>query len=551
MDSKNMTDPVDHPALPQPLTSHWHGPSLVWLVPLLALVIGAVLVVRSMLATGPLIEIDFASADGLRAGQTEVRFKEVSVGKVETVTLSQDRKQVHVAVRLHRSASSFAVEDTQFWVVKPRIDLGGVSGLETLFSGAYIGVDAGISKEGRKQFSGLPTPPPFLRGEPGRGFVLKTKDLGSLDVGSPVLYRRTKVGRVVGYQLDTALDEVLVRVFIESPYESLINAKTRFWNASGVDLSLNANGLTLNTQTLGTVLSGGVTFEQSGDLSAMQHAAPDGFGFTLFSDRQTALAPPDGLPLTVRMVFDQSVRGLSVGAPIDFLGLEIGEVKSIQMRFDPARKRYPVEVLADIFPARLSEHVTSVTDQREEVLRDRNLIKRLVEHGVQAQARTGNLLTGQLYIAFDFISHTKKIVFDTAAPVPTMPTVPGTLSEVQPQLAEIVSKINKVPFDGIGQNLNRTLKQTHSTLSQLNQLSPQAQKTLTEVQRTLHKAQESMGRLDRDVLSSDAPVQRNAEQTMLDLQRAAQSLKNLTDYLERQPQSLLRGKPDDPKILPR
>ncbi len=543
-----MSESATPPALPPPNTHQWHGPSLVWLVPLLAVAVGVFLMVRSAMSTGPLITIDFPSADGLRAGQTEVRFKEVAVGKVETVKLSENKKQVHVSVRLDRSAANLAVEDTQFWVVKPRIDIGGVSGLETLFSGAYIGVDGGASTESRREFSGLQNPPSFLRGEPGRGFVLSTKDLGSLDVGSPILYRRTQVGRVVGYTLNPLTDELLVRIFIEAPFEGLVNAQTRFWNASGVDLSVNANGLTLNTQTLGTVLAGGVAFERPSE-SANAAPAADGTRFVLFSDKKTALEPPDGQALKVRMMFDQSVRGLSVGAPIDFLGLEIGTVKSIRLNFDAKRKRYPVEVMAEIFPARLGlTPETPGTDSSANAQRDRQLIKQLLDHGVQAQTRTGNLLTGQMYIAFDFVAKPAKITFDATAPIPTVPTVPGTLSEVQPQIADIVQKISKVPFDRIGHNLNGTLKEASNTISQLR---PEAQKTLAEVQRTLISAQESLGRLDRNILDPSAPLQRGAEQTMLDLQRAAQSLRTLTDYLERHPESLVRGKPEDPKILPR
>ena len=540
--------PMDEPAAPKPLRRQWHGPSLVWLVPIVALAVGVSLIVRSILSTGPMLIIDFHSADGLRPGQTEVRYKEVVVGRVETVTLSEDRKLVHVAVRLDRSAANLAVEDTRFWVIKPRIDIGGVSGLETLFSGAYIGVDAGASAESRREFEGLEAPPYFLRGEPGRGFVLRTQDLGSLDVGSPILYRRTRVGRVVGYKLDSVTDELSVQIFIESPYERLVNAQTRFWNASGVDLTVNASGLTLNTQTLGTVLAGGVAFERPSEALGLPPSA-DGSRFMLFGDRKTALAPPDGQPLKVRMVFDQSMRGLSVGAPIDFLGIEIGAVKSIRLDYDAKRKRYPVEVLADIYPARLGAARDAMADTTpEDTARDRGLIKRLVDNGVQAQARTGNLLTGQMYVALDFMPKPSRTTFDSTAAVPAIPTVPGTLSELQPQIAEIVSKINKVPFDDIGRNLNTTLKQASDAIGQLR---PEAQQALAEVRRTLVAAQESLGRLDRNVLDPSAPLQRNVEQTLVDLQRTAQSLRTLTDYLERHPESLLRGKPADPKIAPR
>jgi paraquat-inducible protein B len=541
-----MTDDTEPQASPPtPVTRKWHGPSLVWLVPIIALAVGVSLLIRALLSTGPQVTIDFHSADGLRPGKTEVRYKEVVVGRVESVKLSDDRDRVHVSVRLDRSVSNIAVEDTRFWVVRPRIDTAGVSGIETLFSGAYIGVDAGVSRVQQRQFTGLEAPPFVLRGEPGRGFVLRTEDLGSLDVGSPIFYRRNRVGRVVGYKLDPKIDELSVQIFIEAPYDKLVNNQTRFWNASGVEVSLNTSGLTVNTQTLASVLSGGVSFERPAGSRQLPPAA-DGSRFELFPDRKGALAPPDGPPQRVRMVFDQSIRGLAIGAPIDFLGIEIGSVKAIRLDYDARRKRFPVEVEAEIFPTRLGAVREALHDPGDtEARRDVALLQRLVASGLRAQARTGNLLTGGMYVALDFPGKTPRAVLDTDGGLPAIPTVPGTLADVQPQLAEIVAKINKVPFDDIGRNLNDTLTQARTAIDQLR---PDAQASLAEVRRTLQSVQETLSRADRHLLDPSAPIQRNAEQTLIDLQRAAQSLRVLTDYLQRHPESLLRGKPGDAKI---
>lgn len=541
-----MTDDNESAALPPtPVTRKWRGPSLVWLVPIIALAVGVSLLIRAILATGPQVTIDFNSADGLRPGKTEVRYKEVVVGRVESLTLSEGRDRVHVSVRLDRSVSNIAVDDTRFWVVRPRIDTAGVSGIETLFSGAYIGVDAGVSQVQRRQFTGLEAPPYVLRGEPGRGFVLRTEDLGSLDVGSPIFYRRNRVGRVVGYKLDPQVDELSVQIFIEAPYDKLVNSQTRFWNASGVEVSLSSSGLSVNTQTLASVLAGGVSFERPPGSQGLP-PAPDGNRFELFPDRKRALAPPDGPAQRVRMVFDQSIRGLAIGAPIDFLGIEIGSVKAIRLDYDAKRKRFPVEVEADIYPTRLGAVRDALREPADdERRRDVTLLQRLVASGLRAQARTGNLLTGQMYVALDFPGRTTRAVLDTDTPVPAIPTVPGTLADVQPQIAEIVAKINKVPFDDIGRNLNDTLTQARMAIDQLR---PDAQASLAEVRRTLQSVQETLARTDRQLLDPSAPIQRNAEQTLLDLQRAAQSLRVLTDYLQRHPESLLRGKPDDAKI---
>jgi paraquat-inducible protein B len=530
--------------LPQPQiveARRWNV-SLVWLLPAIAIAIGASLLVRSVFLVGPLIDIEFASADGVEAGKTDVRYKEVVIGKVQTVTLRDDLKGVVVGVRLERSAAKFAVEDTAFWVVRPRIGLAGVTGLGTLLSGAYIGTDAGISTKARAVFKGLEGPPFVLRGEPGRIFVLRSFDLGSLDVGSPVFYRRARVGRVVAYTLDAVRDELSVRIFIESPYQQLVGENTRFWNASGIDLSINASGLTLNTQTLASVLAGGIAFETP---PGPRTPVAESTVFPLFSDRSTAMAPPDGVPVRVRMVFDSSVRGLAEGAAIDLLGVEIGRVTSIALQYDPARKRFPVEVLAEVFPRRLGPVraallKTSPTPDGDDAV----VLQQLVAQGVRAQLRTGNLLTGQLYVALDFIGKgpARATLADGSL---TLPTAPGTLAEIQPQIAEIVEKVSRIPFEEIGKDLRSTLAGANAAIGRL---TPEAQKAMAEVQKTLARAQASLDNLDRNVTDPGAPVQQNLQDTLLELQRTARALRVLADYLQQHPESILRGKPADKPI---
>jgi paraquat-inducible protein B len=535
-------------ALPQPQVARarrWNI-SLVWLVPAVAIAIAASMLVRSVFLTGPRIEIDFKSADGIEAGKTEVRYKEVVIGKVVSVGLRDDRKRVVVGVQLDRSAAGFAVVDTAFWVVRPRIGAAGVSGLGTLFSGSYIGTDAGVSTQSRSQFIGLEAPPFVLRGEPGTVYVLRADDLGSLDVGSPVFHRRTPVGRVVGYTLDADRDEITLKIFVEAPYQKLVTRDTRFWNASGIDLTLNASGLSVNTQTLASVLAGGLAFDTPPD-SLRSPPAAENTVFTLFGDRRAALAPPDGIAVPIRMVFDSSVRGLTPGAAVDLLGVEIGKVRSLALQYDAERKRFPVEVVAEIYPLRLGP-------VRNALLRDASggddsvVIQQLAANGLRAQLRTGNLLTGQLYVALDFIPGPPRKA--TVAPDGSvrMPTVPGTLSELQPQIAEIVQKVSKIPFDDIGRDLRTTLQKASSAIGQL---TPDAQKALAEVQRTLARAQASLDNLDRNVTDPNAPVQRNLEDTLLELQRTSRALRVLADYLQQHPEALLRGKPADAPVPPR
>jgi paraquat-inducible protein B len=402
-----------------------------------------------------------------------------------------------------------------------------------------------VQDEPRRRFSGLEVPHFVLRNEPGRSFVLTAQDLGSLDIGSPVYYKRTRVGRVVGYALDPGLDVLSVSVFVEAPNERLVTTQSRFWNASGVDLSIGSSGVRLNTQSLVSVVAGGVAFANPPDGPASAPSAPESMRFTLYNDQAGALAPPDGPPLPVRMVFPANTRGLAVGAPIETLGVEVGRVTALTLRHDPARQRFSVEVEADLYPRRLG-----LTGQPGMPAEPRALMKLLVERGLRAQLRNGNLLTGQMYIALDFLQRDHPpATLDASAARPTLPTVPSPFGNLQPQLMAIVKRLSGVKFDEIGNDLQGTLRAATATMRQL---TPEAQTALADVRRTLERAQSTLGnadralqQMDRNLTGDEAALQRNANQTLDELQRTARALRALAEYLQRHPESLLRGKPAD------
>jgi paraquat-inducible protein B len=537
-----MTEQSPREELPEPVVrKRRFSISLIWLVPALAALVGLSLVVHAWLQAGPDITITFQTAEGLEAGKTPVKYKNVVIGKVDSLDLSEDRQRVRVKVALNKSASSFATKGTRYWVVRPRIGLGGVSGVDTLLSGAFIGADVGDSREEKYDFKGLETPPAVLHGAPGKSFVLHTDDLGSLDTGSPVYYRRIQVGRVVSYTLDKDGKGVSLRIFVDGPNDRFVTRSTRFWNASGVDVSLGANGLKLNTQSLATVIAGGVAFQEPrGPHDATP--APEDADFTLFNDQATAMAPPDGPPRYIRMRFNQSLRGLAMDAPVEFLGINIGHVVSINMDYEARDQRFPLTVGAVIYPQRLGQAYDKLAaqaglqDGRVDLGR---MFAPLVERGLRAQARTGNLLTGQLYIALDFVPKAPKAAFDMKATPIELPTAPGSFDKLQEQLADIVGKLQKVPFDSIGVNLDATLAELDRTLKHVNG------DVLPELKGTLKGAQRTLGNAD-SALSADAPLQQNLGSTLEELQRMARSLRTLTDYLGAHPEALIRGRRDEP-----
>ncbi|GAB2583911.1 MCE family protein [Dyella jejuensis] len=528
--------------LPEPVVRHRRvSASWIWLVPAIAALVGLSLVINAWMQRGPTITISFQNAQGLEPGKTVVKYKDVVIGKVSTIRLAQDHHNVIVKVDLEKSVANIAVSDTRFWVVRPRIGLGGVSGIDTLLSGSFIGVDVGNSPQPQTDFVGLENPPSVTHDAKGKSFNLHAGDLGSLDIGSPVYFRRIQVGRVASYKLNDDGKGVAVQIFVESPYDKFVSTESRFWNASGVDVSLGADGLKLNTQSLATVLAGGVAFLDAPGPHPDEKPASQNTTFTLFDTQTNAMAPPDGEPHYIRLRFDQPLRGLAVNAPVEFLGINIGSVVSIHMDYDEKTGHFPIYVGAVVYPDRLGrahEKLVSIAKSKGDNDDLSHMMGTLVQHGLRAQAKIGNLLTGQLFISLDFVKNAPKVAYDPNTRPLELPTAPGNFDKLQEQLADIVDKIHKIPFDSIGNNLNQSLASLNKTLTQVNgQVLPDLRNTLKGANRTLGAADSA--------LSSDSPLQQNLTGTLQELQRMARSLRALTDYLSAHPSALIRGRGAD------
>ena len=522
-------------------------PSLIWLIPIVAALVGITLVAKILWNRGPEIVLSFNTAEGLEAGKTAVKYKDVQIGTVHEIRLARDRSHVRVSVQLDKDAAEgFTARDARYWVVRPRLDTSGISGLGTLLSGAYIGADAGTAEEKTDEFTGLEAPPIVTRDLSGRQYTLRAKDVGSLDIGSPVYFRRIKVGQIASYELDGDGRGVTLRVFVNAPYDKFVGVNTRFWHASGLDVQLGASGVTLRTQSLATILLGGVAFAAPEDANGP--AAPENATFALADDETAAMKEPDGPSQTLLMYFNQSVRGLSPGAPVDFRGVVIGEVKSIGVQFDRDERQFLMPVLATVYPDRLrrASVVQGVAPSESKYTQEERL-RFLIGRGLRAQLRTGNLLTGQAYVALDFFPKEKPVKVDTAQNPIELPTVQNSLDEIQSQVQEIASKINKIPFEEISADLRRTMKSLDRTLTTAeatvarinNDVTPELAAAMKDARRTI----DSAGR----TLAEDSPLQQDLRQTLQELTRAAGSIRVLTDYLERHPESLLRGKPQDDK----
>ncbi|ALL64130.1 Paraquat-inducible protein B [Paraburkholderia caribensis MBA4] len=527
-------DPVPDPEI---VTKRGWLPSLVWVIPLIAALIGVGLVVKSVLEKGPTINISFISAEGLEPGKTKVKYKDVDIGFVKTIKLAKNHSRVNVEVQLTKEAEDFAVKDSRFWVVRPRIGASGVSGLGTLLSGAYIGVDGGRSTETQTQFVGLESPPAVTVDQKGHQFTLRGESLGSIDIGSPVFYRRVQVGQVTGFSLDKDGTGVTVQVFVSAPFDQYVGSNSRWWHASGVDVRLDSGGFKLNTQSLATVIVGGLAF-QSPPGQAVGVQAPNNMTFRLGSDEADAMREPDGEPVRVVMNFNQSLRGLSVGAPVDFRGIVLGQVTNIGVEYDPQTKNFNMPVTMDLYPDRLRRRSRGQPVPESGTEASQKMLLALVNHGLRGQLRTGNLLTGQLYVAIDLFPKAPKATVDITRDPIELPTIPNSLDELQLQIADIAKKLDQVPFDQIGNNLNAALKNADHLFTQLDkEVLPQTRDTLTAAKQTFSSAEAT--------LQQDSPLQSDVHQALQELTRTLQSLNALSDYLERHPESLLRGKSGD------
>jgi len=514
--------------------------SLVWIVPLVALVVGGWLVFKALSEKGPVITIMFSSAEGLEAGKTKIRYKDVVIGQVESIRLGDDLKRVEVTAELTKGYDRYLNDRTRFWVERAQIRGGTASGLTTLFSGAFIGVDPALGGQPTLSFGGLEVPPVVTTGLPGKHFWLKAKKLGSLNVGVPVYYRQIQVGQVVSYGFAPDGRTVDVQVFIEAPHDAKVSQNTRFWNSSGLDVSLSAQGLKIDTESLITIISGGLAFDVPDGMEpggeATEHST-----FQLYPTRESIQEKTYTLRRTWLVYFDQSVRGLSVGAPVEIYGIKIGEVSGIDLIYDEKRRELRVPVLLSVEPERIQNVLKAIPEQQAG--ESNPLLKWFVEdRNLRAQLKTGNLLTGQLLVDLGFYPDEPKAALAHENGLPVIPSMGGSIEQIQESIAKITRSLEKVPFEQIGRDFDLLLKEATTTVRdagtfarRLNgETAPALQSSLGALQTTLQEVQGTIGK--------DSPLNYNLKKTLEELALTLRSLRELTTAIENRPQSLLFGK---------
>ncbi|PRY80215.1 paraquat-inducible protein B [Yoonia maritima] len=424
----------------------WRRLSLVWIVPIFALAVSLFAAWQNYADRGTLITISFENAAGIAAGETLIKYRDVTVGEVEKVEFAPGLGDVLVHARVDKTVAPYLDDDAQFWVVRPDVSVRGITGLDTVLSGVYIqgnwDTEADVAQE---EFFGLETPVLTLAGQRGTRVVLRTTEGSTVSAGSPVLHKGIEVGYLEKPELNYDGTEVVVSAFIESPYDRRITTSTRFWDTSGFSVSFGTGGVSLDVNSLASLIEGGVAFDtvvSGGD------PVDDGHTFSIFYDEQTArdslFTDPDAEVLNVAVLFEQSVSGLTTGSEVRFQGIRVGEVSEISAivvgEGDTAQVR--LQTVLAIEPARLGLPEGSTTDDAIALLSD------FVARGLRARMVTGNILSGTLMIQLVEIEDALPAIMTiTEGPYPVIPSTESQISDVAATAEGVLARINALPVE--------------------------------------------------------------------------------------------------------
>ncbi len=497
--------------------------SAIWIIPLVAALIGGWLVFKSAIKDNVFVEVSFESASGLEAGKTIVKLRNVKVGEVRDVKFSDDLSRVIVVMEFTGMSRERITDTARFWVVRPRIDISGVSGLDTLLSGAYIEIDPGEAGLVADKFTGFEEPQNYQLGNPGTSFLLRADNLGSLVRGSPIQFKGIDVGMVTRYALAEDHSHVQIEIFIRAPHDEYVRENTRFWNTSGFEIELGAKGLKLDTNSLTSIITGGITFSNSESENGRKAAEKTKFKLnkTAIPDIREALT----YGAQMKLYFDDGVSGLSVGAPVEYKGLRLGTVTEVSVESDKNKSDILTYATIEIEPERLPTQNFNLELTKEERINEVYLyFKNMIKLGLRAQLKS-NLITGQSLITLDMFPEMEKNSAKYKDGIFILPTAPETFSGLLDQVNKIIAKINAMPLNDIGNNLNDATKNTNSLIKSLDT----ATININRLMKSLDAAQGGM-----------TGVQ--AGEMMDELTRAARSIRSMADYLERHPESLLKGK---------
>ncbi|MFT4518887.1 MAG: paraquat-inducible protein B [Halioglobus sp.] len=521
----------------------------IWLIPLLALALGAYLVIHAWWTDGPEIDIAFKTASGLEQGKTKIKYRNVDMGVVQKVRLSDDLEGIIATIKLDNQASPLLREDTRFWVVTARVGLGNISGLETLLSGAYIQLAPGSGEEGYRHFVALEQPPLTELGAPGLRLKLTSEQATSVSTGDTVLYNGYTVGRVESMEFDPTERKARYVIFVDAPYHELITSSVRFWDVSGISISADADGFKLETGSADTILLGGVSFGLPpgiGKGDPVEHNTE----FKLFDSYDEILENPYRQGSHYVVSFDHSIKGLVPGAPVEYRGIPLGKVERIMLKdflYKSAEQRRgrtgePIPVLIYLEPARIQ-----LPDRRESLASLHDALKNGIGHGMRASLETGNLLTGSKYVGIDYFENVEEAKMGSFMGYPSIPTIDTGLGQLQQKVTSILDMINALPLDETFDKANNALGSLDSALISMDKiLASESTKGLPqELGDTLKELRESLASL-----SSETSTYQSVNSSLLKLNRSLANIETLTRTLASKPNALVLPSSETPDPTP-
>jgi paraquat-inducible protein B len=511
----------------------------IWFLPIVAALLGLYMVIYTAMSEGPEIHVTFATAEGIEAGKTKIKARSVQVGLVEEVHLNDDLESVTVVAKLDLAAAALLRDDSRFWVVRPRLGAGGVSGLGTIMSGAYIELQPGPGRPSKKRdFVGLEDIPTTPLSAPGLRLTLVGTEVGSLAQGQPILFRGYPVGTIEERIFDPEKQQVRYNAFIKEPYDLLVSDATRFWNASGISLSTSAEGLKVDIGSLQTLLAGGVAFDLPNETSP-GGAVVDGTEFVLYDDRATSELQTYEHSIRYVVEFNQSVRGLVVGAPVEYRGLLVGRTVSLILEADQTGETYrdSLPILIEIDPARLG-----ASDDEQGVEWLRKAIERDVGRGLRVSLESGNLITGSLLVGLDFFPDAEPAEVGVFGEYPSLPAVKTGFASIERRINTVLEKVAGLPLERTVNELNEMLHEVRKLAAsdEVGQLPAELNASLSELQKTLAS------------FSPGAPLYDQLERAISELNRTLQSVEEVSRTLGEQPSTLIFSKPivNDPEPNP-
>jgi paraquat-inducible protein B len=536
--------------------------SLIWAIPLITACVAAWLAWDTLTKRGPEITIRFDSASGLQANQSRIRLRDVDLGVVAKVALSPDHNHVIVTARMTREARPLLTDKAQFWVVKPRFFAGSLTGLETLVSGAYIQLEpAGEGGEPMTDFTGLEDPPVLHSSVPGHTFRLTAPRIGSLNPGSPIFFRDLEVGEVLGWDVGRMAKDVTIHAFVRTPYDRYVHDRSVFWTASGASVELGSNGLRLQLESLRALVLGGIAFDTP-DNALASPVADENHPFVLYADRDAADTASYDHNLRFISYFKGAVSGLSKGAPVTLHGMRIGAVTDVTLNYDPVADAVKVAVRFEVEPDRVVP-LRSPGDANLD-----NAMLDLVHRGLRITLESASLITGSKQLALDIVPGAPAAAYDKQGDAYVLTPLDGEQGDLATSAAALLAKLQTIPFEQIGDNLNKTLEGANGTINdpKLHQAIAALNQTLNETQTlmaslnknadpllrrlpqiandlegTVQHANRLVGSLD-DSHGPGSQFGRDLNRMLGQLSDAARSVRILADMLSRHPEALIRGR---------